>query len=383
MNKNSTKNDSIFIKDIDDLNETLKTSDKSNSISVNSNLSYHDKNVKIDYLNVPSPDMRFPVHRNNSLVTKKRDSIIKIDNYVSVDQPTTTNDKKTTKSQSFSNRKVLEKQKNIVEDPHFINILSATNSESKDYSSDDSNDSTDKRCGITNRPKLNSNVSIVISPLSDEDDNVDQDELNTIKKEVEMQAKIDLSIFELLDHSSKKFILKPATMGLTIKSQVFRQKGLYPEYKFYLENLTDNLLLVMTARKRKKTKTTCYLISYISYDQTDVEKYIETPIAKLKSNLIGTQFLLYDFGIKPSRINDNKHLLTTASHEIDNNDNNLVKMNSFDTNFSSENGSNEIQLLSSMRKEYLSISYELNFFGYKGPRQMFIIIPGMDNEFQR
>ena len=137
MNNNSTKNDSIFIKDIDDLNETLETSDKSNSISVKSNLSYHDKNVKIDYLNVPSPDMRFPVHRNNSLVNKKRDSIIKIDNYVSVDQPTTTNDKKTTKSQSFSNRKVLEKQKNIVEDPHFINILSATNSESKDYSSDD------------------------------------------------------------------------------------------------------------------------------------------------------------------------------------------------------------------------------------------------------
>ena len=97
-------------------------------------------------------------------------------------------------------------------------------------------------------------------------------------------------------------------------------------------------------------------------DYNNVEKYIETPIAKLKSNLIGTQFLLYDFGIKPSRINDNKHLLTTASNEIDNNDNNLVKMNSFDTNFSSENGSNEIQLLSSMRKEYLSISYELNFF---------------------
>ncbi len=67
----------------------------------------------------------------------------------------------------------------------------------------------------------------------------------------------------------------------------FLLKGIYPEYKFYLENLSDNLLLVMTARKRKKSKTTCYIINYISYDQTDVEKFIETPFAKLKSNLIG------------------------------------------------------------------------------------------------
>ena len=70
----------------------------------------------------------------------------------------------------------------------------------------------------------------------------------------------------------------------------------------------------MTARKRKKSKTTCYIINYISYDQTDVEKFIETPIAKLKSNLIGTQFVLYDFGIKPSKINESKHLLNTLSN---------------------------------------------------------------------
>ena len=31
----------------------------------------------------------------------------------------------------------------------------------------------------------------------------------------------------------------------------------------------------------------------------NVQKYIETPIAKLKSNLLGTYFTLYDFGLKP------------------------------------------------------------------------------------
>jgi len=129
-----------------------------------------------------------------------------------------------------------------------------------------------------------------------------------------------------------------------------------------------------------------------------VEKFIETPIAKLKSNLIGTQFVLYDFGIKPNKINENKHLLITRPSgngsdrsgsaaflgvNNDSPDQSLSKNNSFDTNCSSDTESNDIQLLNSLRKEYLSISYELNFFGYKGPRQMFVIIPGMDNEFNR
>ncbi len=90
---------------------------------------------------------------------------------------------------------------------------------------------------------VQNNISIVISPLSDEDANEDkakcsnpnnnnnQNDKYKLKTEETLPAReqssektIDLSIFELLDHSSKKFILKPATMGLTIKSQVFRQK---------------------------------------------------------------------------------------------------------------------------------------------------------------
>lgn len=81
-------------------------------------------------------------------------------------------------------------------------------------------------------------------------------------------------------------------MGLTLKCQIFRHKGIFSQYKFYLENLEGQLLLIMTARKRKKTKTTSYIINYISYDESNVEKYLETPIAKLKSNLIG-KFCFY------------------------------------------------------------------------------------------
>lgn len=35
------------------------------------------------------------------------------------------------------------------------------------------------------------------------------------------------------------------------------------------------------------------------------------------------------------------------------------------------------------RKEYVSVSYEINVLGVKGPRQMSIILPGMDEKFNR
>lgn len=123
-------------------------------------------------------------------------------------------------------------------------------------------------------------------------------------------ADIDLSIFELIDKTSKKFIVKPATIGMQIKCQIYRQKGMYPEYKFYLENLDGNLLLLMSARKKKKTKTTCYIINFINFDLNNLENYTETPIAKLKSNLFGTNFSLYDLGPKPISSNVKTSVVT-------------------------------------------------------------------------
>ena len=192
---------------------------------------------------------------------------------------------------------------------------------------------------------------------------------------------------------------------------------MYPQYKFYLENLDGNLLLLLTARKKKKTKTTVYQINYISFNTiNNVQKYIETPIAKLKSNLLGTQFKLYDFGIKPSStsnmsavkttnespLNDN---LKTETNNINyDNDSNNNNNNDDETNHENEinNASNNESInpstesthindqaqidenqSESNRKEYLSVSYELNVLGFKGPRQMSVVIPGMDSAYNR
>lgn len=52
----------------------------------------------------------------------------------------------------------------------------------------------------------------------------------------------------------------------------------------------------MAARKRKKSRTSNYLIST---DPTDLSRGGDAYVGKLRSNLIGTQFTVYDNGISP------------------------------------------------------------------------------------
>lgn len=158
---------------------------------------------------------------------------------------------------------------------------------------------------------------------------------------------IDYSIFDLLnDDNSTNFILKPAPIGLVIKCHIYRKKGLYPEYRMCLQREDASLILIMSAKKRKRTRTTCYGINSVSFEKNG-KMSVESPFAKLKSNLFGTQFTLYD-----------------SAHDTQ----------SIDTN--GENGNTS-------RKEYCGITYALNVLGFKGPRQMKLLIPAMDDNFHR
>lgn len=180
-----------------------------------------------------------------------------------------------------------------------INTLAITQELSKNFTPENKipkyRSKSSKIKNDNNRPFENGREKLTATelPLENDKNQLLNYSIIEIKPEIESETNkdsedlIDLTIFELLDKNSKQFVLKPATMGLTLKCQIFRQKGIFSQYKFYLENLEGQLLLIMTARKRKKTKTASYIINYISYDESNVEKYIETPIAKLKSNFIG------------------------------------------------------------------------------------------------
>eukprot|EP00076_Gallus_gallus_P029873 XP_015154169.1 tubby-related protein 1 isoform X1 [Gallus gallus] len=142
----------------------------------------------------------------------------------------------------------------------------------------------------------------------------------------------------------EKFVLSPAPQGVTIKCRVTRDKrgmdrGLYPTYYLHLDN--DKKVFLLAGRKRKKSKTSNYLISI---DPTDLSRGGENFIGKLRSNLMGTKFTVFDNGANPDR----------ASADWSN-----------------------------VRQELSAVVYETNVLGFKGPRKMTVIIPGMNSDNER
>ncbi|KAK1788786.1 hypothetical protein P4O66_002595 [Electrophorus voltai] len=147
----------------------------------------------------------------------------------------------------------------------------------------------------------------------------------------------------------EEFVLRPAPRGITVKCRITRDKkgmdrGLYPTYFMHLEREDGKKLFLLAGRKRKKSKTSNYLISV---DATDLSREGESFVGKLRSNLMGTKFTVYDNGTNPSK---NPGALLEESNT---------------------------------RQELAAICYETNVLGFKGPRKMTVIIPGMNMNFER
>ncbi|XP_078240036.1 tubby protein homolog isoform X8 [Pogona vitticeps] len=146
----------------------------------------------------------------------------------------------------------------------------------------------------------------------------------------------------------EEFAVRPAPQGVTVKCRITRDKkgmdrGMYPTYYLHLEREDGKKVFLLAGRKRKKSKTSNYLISI---DPTDLSRGGESFIGKLRSNLMGTKFTVYDNGVNPMK--------TTLSLEASN-----------------------------LRQELAAICYETNVLGFKGPRKMSVIIPGMNMDHER
>lgn len=145
-----------------------------------------------------------------------------------------------------------------------------------------------------------------------------------------------------------KFVLEPAIQKLHYKCRITRDRkgmdrGLYPTYFLHLERDYGKKVFLLAGRKRKKSATSNYLIST---DPTDLSRTGESYVGKLRSNLLGTQFTIYDNGFsyrKGSNCNSNK----------------------------------------TPRQELAAVVYDTNVLGFKGPRKMTVILPGMTPEHVR
>lgn len=114
---------------------------------------------------------------------------------------------------------------------------------------------------------------------------------------------------------------------------------MYPTYYLHMEREDNRKIFLLAGRKRKKSATSNYLISI---DPTDLGRESDTYVGKLRSNRLGTQFTVFDNGEAPGK------------------------------------GSGQ-----SLRKELAAIVYDTNVLGFKGPRKMSCIIPGMNLDQDR
>uniref|UniRef100_A0A3Q2VST7 Tubby-like protein n=1 Tax=Haplochromis burtoni TaxID=8153 RepID=A0A3Q2VST7_HAPBU len=101
----------------------------------------------------------------------------------------------------------------------------------------------------------------------------------------------------------EEFSLRPAPQGVRVKCRITRDKkgmdrGMYPTYYLHLEREDGKKVFLLAGRKRKKSKTSNYLISI---DPTDLSRGGESFIGKLRSNLMGTKFTVYDNGLNPMK----------------------------------------------------------------------------------
>ncbi|XP_077157732.1 tubby-related protein 3 isoform X2 [Paroedura picta] len=146
----------------------------------------------------------------------------------------------------------------------------------------------------------------------------------------------------------EEFVLRPAARSMTTKCRITRDKkgidrGLFPTYYMHLERDDNRKVFLLAGRKRKKSKTSNYIVSV---DPTDLSREGESFVGKLRSNLMGTKFTVYDHGINPVKAQG----LVEKAHT---------------------------------RQELAAVCYETNVLGFKGPRKMSVILPGMNLNHQR
>ncbi|XP_045628124.1 tubby-related protein 2 isoform X2 [Ursus americanus] len=100
---------------------------------------------------------------------------------------------------------------------------------------------------------------------------------------------------------------------------------------------------LLAGRKRKRSKTSNYLISL---DPTDLSRDGDHFVGKVRSNVLGTKYTIFDSGVNPER-----------------------------RNFFPETAR--------IRQELAAVCYETNILGLRGPRKMTVVIPGIDAQNQR
>ncbi|XP_059238494.1 tubby-related protein 2 isoform X4 [Mustela nigripes] len=151
-----------------------------------------------------------------------------------------------------------------------------------------------------------------------------------------------------LGEDMEAYVLRPALRGRTMQCRISRDKrgvdkGMFPFYYLYLDAAEGQKHFLLAGRKRKRSKTSNYLISL---DPTDLSRDGDNFVGKVRSNVLGTKFTIFDNGVNPER-------------------------------------KNFIPETARIREELGAVCYETNVLGFRGPRKMTVIIPEINAQNQR
>jgi len=163
----------------------------------------------------------------------------------------------------------------------------------------------------------------------------------------EVPVEVDNLVAEMMENLDV-FVLEPAPQGALVKCRITRDRkgmdrGLYPTYFLHMEREDGRKVFLLAGRKRKKSATSNYLMTT---DPTDLSRGGEAFVGKLRSNMLGTQFTIFDGGEQ------------SKSRSL-------------------------LQDRTGQRQEIAATLYDTNVLGFKGPRRMTVVLPGMTSEGKR
>ncbi|GBC08982.1 hypothetical protein RclHR1_08520008 [Rhizophagus clarus] len=156
---------------------------------------------------------------------------------------------------------------------------------------------------------------------------------------------------QMTDKEVIDFVMNPVPQGQKVLCKIIRSKDgfgkFYPQYELYIEDTPENgeetRTFLLAARKRKKSKSSHYIITT---DKLDVGVSSKSVVGKVRSNFLGTAFAIYSKGRNP---------------------------------FKRESESSNLPI----REELGAVVYDPNILGFKGPRKMTVLLIGMTKSGER
>jgi len=135
-------------------------------------------------------------------------------------------------------------------------------------------------------------------PYSSEDEEISPDVV--VRRPQRSESKRAQHQFAPVELGAERrtFLNTPSPQDKMVQCYVKREKdstGMYPEFKLYLQ---DGDRFLLAARRRKKSKTSNFLISL---ESDDLARNGGAYFGKLRGNYVGTEYVLYNNGLKPGK----------------------------------------------------------------------------------